>query len=95
MPLYDYQCGSCHGMFSQLRSMAKRHEPSSCSRCGTGQLHYRLTAPSMLISKASPFRAATPQQQLAGPSVSGPGTHAHVKSSVLHQCIGPNCAVCA
>lgn len=94
MPIYDYECGHCHGRISLMRSVAQRHESVRCTQCHQGELHFRITAPRTLISKSSPFRAFTPQQQLAGASVTGPGMRQNVKSSVLHQCIGPNCSVC-
>ncbi len=95
MPLYDYECTQCHSTISMLRPMAERHAKADCTVCNTGQLHFRLSAPGTIMSKAGAFRAATPQQQLAGSGVSGPGTRRKTRTSVLHQCIGPNCSVCA
>src|SRR3954470_19468561 len=33
MPLYEYYCESCNGVFEQLRSMRESSEPSSCPLC--------------------------------------------------------------
>lgn len=95
MPLYDYRCTNCHQPAAMLRSMAERNDPAVCTSCGEESLQLQISAPRSVIIKDGPFRAATPQQQLAGQSVTGPGTRRNVKSSVLHQCIGPNCSVCA
>lgn len=94
MPLYDYRCGNCDHTVSMLRPMAHRNDPAECTACGKGPLHLQVSAPRTVIIKGGPFRAATPQQQLAGPAAAGPGTHRSVRNSVLHQCIGPNCSVC-
>lgn len=94
MPIYDYECGHCHGTVSMLRTVAHRHDPATCTKCHQGLLRFRISAPRTVITKSSAFRATTPQQQLAGPSVTGPGLRSKVKSSVLHQCVGPNCSVC-
>ena len=58
-------------------------------------MHYRLSAARTVVVKGGLFRPHSLQQQLAGPSVTGPGMKAKAKSSVLHQCAGPNCAVCS
>lgn len=94
MPIYDYQCGHCHGVASLLRTVAQRHDPAICPACRQGALHYKLSAPRTIAVRGSGFRAANLQQQLAGPAATGPGLQPKVKSSVLHQCIGPSCSVC-
>lgn len=95
MPLYDYQCNHCHTRTSALRSISSRHDAFSCTACEMGEMQYQISAPRSIAMGASAFRAATPQQQLAGPDVQGPGTRPGIRSSVLHQCSGPGCNVCA
>ncbi len=34
MPLYEYKCEKCEGVFSDLRSMSDREEPIACPDCG-------------------------------------------------------------
>jgi putative FmdB family regulatory protein len=34
MPLYEYKCEKCEGVFFELRSMADREEPIACPDCG-------------------------------------------------------------
>ena len=34
MPLYEYKCEKCEGVFFELRSMAEREEPIACPDCG-------------------------------------------------------------
>ncbi|HSH30958.1 MAG TPA: zinc ribbon domain-containing protein [Thiohalobacter sp.] len=94
MPLYAYQCEHCSHVVEMLRPMAQRNELAECIACKKGQLHLQISAPRSVIIKGGPFRAATPQQQLAGPKATGPGTHQNIRNSVLHQCKGPNCSVC-
>ncbi len=94
MPLYEDQCEHCSRVVTMLRPMAQRNDLAECIACQKGQLHLQISAPGTVIIKGGPFRAATPQQQLAGPKVTGPGTHRKVRNSVLHQCKGPNCSVC-
>ncbi len=95
MPIYDYSCSSCNAISSRFLPVSKRHDPSPCPVCTKGQLHLQITAPRSLQFKDSPLRALTPQQQLAGTQVTGPGTQAGIRSSVLHNCKGPSCSVCA
>ncbi len=33
MPLYEYYCGSCDGVFESLRSMREASEPAPCPLC--------------------------------------------------------------
>ncbi len=33
MPLYEYYCGSCDGVFEQLRSIRESDEPYPCPEC--------------------------------------------------------------
>lgn len=95
MPIYDYTCTHCHEISSRFLPISQRHEPGPCPVCATGQLELQITAPRSLFFKDSPLRALTPQQQLAGVNVTGPGTQSGVRSSVLHNCKGPSCSVCA
>ena len=95
MPLYEYRCEHCSDVVAMLRPVAQRNDLAECKACQTGRLHLQISAPGSVIVKGGPFRAATPQQQLAGPQVTGPGTQRSTRSSVLHQCKGPNCSVCA
>lgn len=75
--------------------MAQRHNTITCSHCKQGLLQRQVTAPRNLQFKASKPSALTPQQQLAGMNVEGPGTRAGARNSVLHNCKGPSCSVCA
>ncbi|UCG52227.1 MAG: zinc ribbon domain-containing protein [Candidatus Latescibacterota bacterium] len=34
MPLYEYKCENCQGVFSELRSMSEREAPITCPDCG-------------------------------------------------------------
>lgn len=95
MPLYDYECSHCDSIVSALRPMARRHDTSTCPDCETGTLSLKITAPRSLQFKDGPRRAMTPQQALAGTNVRGPGTRSGVRNSVLHNCAGASCAVCA
>lgn len=95
MPIYDYFCSSCFETSSRFLPMAQRHEPSPCPHCTNGQLQLQITAPRSLQFKDSPIRALTPQQQLAGTQAQGPGMQSGIRSSVLHNCKGPSCSVCA
>lgn len=95
MPIYDYSCPHCAQSSSRFVSIAKRHDPVVCPHCDKGQLQRQITAPRSLQFKASPQRALTPQQQLAGVQVEGPGTRSGARNSVLHNCKGPSCSVCA
>lgn len=95
MPIYDYNCTTCHSVTSRFLPISKRHDPASCPNCETGELQLQISAPRSLYFKDGPQRALTPQQQLAGVDVHGPGTQKGVRSSVLHNCKGPSCSVCA
>lgn len=95
MPIYDYSCSHCHQTTTRFLPVSKRHDAASCPQCGAGELHLQITAPRSLMFKDSPLRAMTPQQQLAGIQVEGPGTQKGIRSSVLHNCKGPACSVCA
>lgn len=95
MPIYDYSCPICAQNSSRFVPISQRHDPVSCPHCHHGQLQRQITAPRSLQFKNSPLRALTPQQQLAGVQVEGPGTRVGARSSVLHNCKGPSCSVCA
>lgn len=95
MPIYDYSCPLCHQNSSHFVSIAQRHSDITCSHCKQGQLQRQISAPRSLQFKDSKPSALTPQQQLAGLHVEGPGTRAGARSSVLHNCKGPSCSVCA
>ncbi len=34
MPLYEYYCQDCHGIFEEIRQMASASQPSPCPVCG-------------------------------------------------------------
>jgi putative FmdB family regulatory protein len=34
MPLYEYYCGSCHGVFEELRQIRNAADPAGCPECG-------------------------------------------------------------
>lgn|SRR5690554_1985214 len=95
MPIYDYTCSSCHAVTTRFLPIAKRHSPGPCAHCDNDALQIQISAPRSLYIKGSPQRALTPQQQLAGVNVEGPGTQKGIHSSVLHNCKGPSCSVCA
>lgn len=95
MPIYDYTCSSCHAVTTRFLPIAKRHSPGPCAHCDNDALQIQISAPRSLYIKGSPQRALTPQQQLAGVNVEGPGTKKGIRSSVLHNCKGPSCSVCA
>lgn len=74
MPIYDYTCTSCHAVTTRFLPIAKRHSPGPCAHCDNDALQIQISAPRSLYIKGSPQRALTPQQQLAGVNVEGPGT---------------------
>ena len=34
MPLYEYYCKNCHGVFEEIRQMRDASDPSPCPECG-------------------------------------------------------------
>jgi|FaiFalFF_MnMetaG_3_1042247.scaffolds.fasta_scaffold02229_6 putative FmdB family regulatory protein len=38
MPIYEYQCTSCHHIFEARRSYAEADSPTPCPRCGHTQV---------------------------------------------------------
>jgi putative FmdB family regulatory protein len=34
MPLYEYYCQSCHGIFEEIRQMREASDPAPCPECG-------------------------------------------------------------
>lgn len=34
MPIYEYQCKKCSGIFELFESMKSKDEPRKCSKCG-------------------------------------------------------------
>lgn len=96
MPLYDFRCPHCDGIFEQRVGIAHiSTEQIPCVYC-----NQRMSAKPMItgrqkIQMKTKWRPNSTAEQLAGPLVVGPGTHKNSsRNSVLHNCRGVNCSIC-
>ncbi|TCM68629.1 putative FmdB family regulatory protein [Acinetobacter calcoaceticus] len=96
MPLYDFQCVHCQGIFEQRLAMAQIGEAQlECQYCKQTILAKPLLTGRAQIQSKTKWRPQSSAEQLAGPLVTGPGTHKNAaRNSVLHNCKGVNCSVC-
>lgn len=96
MPLYDFRCQHCEGIFEQRLAMSAIGEVEiACVYCQQPNLAKPLITGHQKIVSKHKWRAQSTAEQLAGPLVGGPGTQKNVvASSVLHHCKGMNCSVC-
>lgn len=96
MPLYDFRCQHCDGIFecrvaiSDIATAQLR-----CVYCQQLILAKPLITGHQILKKRSKWKAGSAAEQLAGPLVTGPGTDQRSgRNSVLHNCKGVNCSVC-
>ncbi|MCU4412723.1 zinc ribbon domain-containing protein [Acinetobacter sp. WU_MDCI_Axc73] len=96
MPLYDFRCQHCDGIFEERVAIAQ----IGCSELECHYCKQSTSAKPMLtghhqIQVKNKWKPQSMAEQLAGPLVTGPGTQQNAsKSSVLHNCKGVNCSVC-
>ncbi|ENX59107.1 MULTISPECIES: FmdB family zinc ribbon protein [Acinetobacter] len=96
MPLYDFRCECCEGIFEQSVPMASiARDNTSCPYCQKSMLLKPMITGHQKISVKNKWRPSSSAEQLAGPLVEGPGTSKKsARTSVLHNCRGVNCSLC-
>jgi putative FmdB family regulatory protein len=95
MPLYDFRCQHCAGIFERLIPIAALRQPVACTYCGRETAADPMPTAAPAVRVAQTWRPANGRQQLAGREVAGPGTEARAqRSNVLHVCKGSNCSIC-
>lgn len=96
MPLYDFSCPHCHGIFEQRVAIVEiRVAQIRCQYCQQSLLATPMITGNTQIFSRSKWRPQSTAEQLAGPLVTGPGTEKNAaRNSVLHHCKGMNCSVC-
>ena len=96
MPLYDFRCQHCEGIFEHRVAIAHINSNTiNCQYCSKPTLAKPMMTGRNKIHIKTRWRAQSSAEQLAGPLVAGPGTQSNSpKSSVLHNCKGINCSVC-
>ena len=63
MPLYRYECDTCHERFDDLRKVDERDEPAECPECG--ESGHRLLA-GYSVSAGGAAAASTPSCTTGG-----------------------------
>jgi putative FmdB family regulatory protein len=53
MPLYEYQCDSCHEDFEQIRRFSEADLLPDCPICGSCQTHKKISAAASLGNASS------------------------------------------
>lgn len=96
MPLYDFRCQHCEGIFEQRVAIARIiTDEIECPYCYEFTLAKPMITGRHQIQMKNKWKPQSKAEQLAGPLVTGPGTDKNAsKSSVLHNCKGMNCSVC-
>jgi putative FmdB family regulatory protein len=97
MPLYDIRCSHCEGIFEKVISMQALYGALACPYCQQQTTAAPLPSGSRVgVQVTERWRARNGAQQLAGQGAAGPGAHAGAgRSSVLHNCKGHSCSICA
>ena len=96
MPLYDFRCEHCEGIFEQRVPIARiATDTIECHYCQTHILAKPMITGHQKIAVKSKWRPSSGAEQLAGPLVGRPVTQKNSsRSSVLHNCRGVNCSLC-
>ncbi|MFW1752824.1 FmdB family zinc ribbon protein [Acinetobacter wanghuae] len=96
MPLYDFRCEHCEGIFEQRVPIARiSTDTIECHYCQQQTLAKPMITGHQQINMKTKWRPGSGAEQLAGPLVEGPGTSKNsARSSVLHNCRGVNCSLC-
>jgi hypothetical protein len=97
MPFYDFQCPSCEGIFEQRVALAQVGEGQiACSYCSEPMLASPMLTARPTIGRVDRWVPTSRVEHLTGPDPSGPGAYLGAKrSSVLHNCRGGLCSLCA
>jgi len=97
MPLYDIRCSHCEGIFEKFLGIQALHGPVSCPYCKEDtSAAPLLTGGRVALQVTERWRPRNGAEQLAGQHAAGPGAHAGAgRSSVLHNCKGHSCSICA
>ena len=48
MPIYDYKCDDCKDVFTKIRKIAERNDPSTCPSCRGSHVYIRVGAPALM-----------------------------------------------
>ena len=96
MPLYDFHCQQCDSIFEKILAISALYDVICCPYC-----QQTIPATPMLTGKPQVqikqrWQPANASERLAGCQTYGPGTRENGnKNSVLHNCRGMNCSICA
>jgi putative FmdB family regulatory protein len=76
MPLYDFRCEHCEGIFEQRVPIARiSTDTIECNYCQQQTLAKPMITGHQQINMKSKWRPSSGAEQLAGPLVEGPGTN--------------------
>jgi putative FmdB family regulatory protein len=50
MPIYDYRCNDCGSDSREIRKIAERNGPSTCSSCGGSHVYIKVGAPALMTN---------------------------------------------
>lgn len=95
MPLYDFRCPSCAGIFERLLPMAGLHAVIACQYCQAELSAVPIPSGSARVRVASNWRPSSQTEYLTGKKAHGPGAVSGARrSNVLHVCKGSDCSLC-
>ncbi|MCU0867979.1 MAG: zinc ribbon domain-containing protein [Burkholderiales bacterium] len=95
MPLHDFQCPHCEGIFETMLSAAKLYSEIACRYCALPMTAAPMLTGRPMLRRVDAWRPTSQQETLTGAPVTGPGTNPGAsRSSVLHVCRGMNCSLC-
>ncbi|MBK4737045.1 FmdB family zinc ribbon protein [Noviherbaspirillum pedocola] len=96
MPFYDIHCSHCEGNFEKMLKVDSLHQKIECPYCGEMTAATPSITGRVELKRVDAWRPQSLAQQLAGEGITGPGTKAGAaRSSVLHNCKGYHCSICA
>jgi hypothetical protein len=96
MPLHDFQCPHCDGIFETMLPASKLYSEIDCRYCELPMTATPMITGRPALSRVDAWRPMSPQETLTGAPVAGPGARTgSSRNSVLHVCRGSNCSICA
>lgn len=95
MPLYDFRCPHCAGIFERLLPMSALEGVIECAYCQAALPAVPIPSGALRVKVNTPWRPASQSELLTGKKAQGPGTvQGARRSNVLHACKGSDCSLC-
>lgn len=95
MPLYDFRCPHCAGIFERLLPMSALDGAIACTYCKAAFTAVPIPSGAPRVKVNASWRPSTQAEFLTGKKAQGPGAVSGARrSNVLHVCKGSDCSLC-